>query len=98
MISTIAIILGYFAMAAGGLLSGICRPSWSLGRPLDLFLGLAGANLGTQLWSMIGVAAGNSFELSLWSILGNILAGFLGALTLLLIISQYKKIFVRKKS
>ena len=93
MTAGITVVLLLIAKGAGGYLAGLYRPGWSLTRLGDIGLGMIGAKLGSQLWSMIGIAAGNSVELSLWGIGGSIVAGFIGGLTLLAIVFQFRQIF-----
>jgi uncharacterized membrane protein YeaQ/YmgE (transglycosylase-associated protein family) len=92
-VNTFLILFSLIASGAGGLLAGMYRPGWSLSKLGDVCLGVVGAKLGSQLWGMIGVAAGNSHEFSFWGFTGELLAGFVGALTLLAVIFQFKNLF-----
>ena len=88
-------IFAIISMAAGGFLAGRYRKNLSLYPGVDACLGVLGGKLGSELWSMLGIAAGGSAELGLTSIFGNLLAGFVGGLTLLAIVFQGRKIFGR---
>jgi|GEM_PF-5969531 len=91
--TSMAMLCGMIALAAGGIMAGRFRRQWSLTVLGDAAAGMLGGKLGSELWSMIGIAAQSGYGLSFWDITGGFLAGLIGGLVLLAVVFQLRNIF-----